>query len=59
MPRRNRPLDKKRLSDARALWAAANTRVEEILGRESAVALRSLADEVASGEFLAAYSNGE
>ena len=53
------PLGKKRLSEALVLWAAANNRVDEVLGRESAATLRSLADQVASDQFLAAYSNGE
>lgn len=43
------------------LWAAANRQVEEVLGSESATALRTLADFVSSDEFLAAYSgdNGD
>lgn len=38
------------------LWAAANRQVEDVLGSESAIALRTLADYVSSDEFLAAYS---
>lgn len=41
---------------ALGLWAAANSRVEEVLGHASAALLRSLADEVASDDFLAAYN---
>jgi hypothetical protein len=37
------------------LWAEANNRVEDVLGRDSAATLRALADEVASDEFLASY----
>jgi hypothetical protein len=48
----------KRLSQALVLWANANNRVEVVLGRDSAATLRSLADEVASDEFLAANSTG-
>jgi DNA-binding MarR family transcriptional regulator len=48
-------LGKKRLSEALVLWAEANNRVEDVLGRDSAATLRALADEVASDEFLAAY----
>lgn len=48
-------LGKKRLSEALVLWAEANSRVEDVLGRDSAATLRALADEVASDEFLAAY----
>jgi DNA-binding MarR family transcriptional regulator len=49
-------LGRKRLAEAVGLWAAANDRVEDVLGRDSAATLRALADEVASDEFLAAYS---
>jgi DNA-binding MarR family transcriptional regulator len=49
-------LGKKRLSDALVLWAAANNRVEEVLGSDSAAALRALADQVASDEFYEAYT---
>jgi DNA-binding MarR family transcriptional regulator len=52
-------LGKKRLAEALVLWTAANSRVEEVLGRDSAATLRSLADEVASDEFLAAYGAEE
>lgn len=43
------------------LWAAANRQVEDVLGSESANALRTLADFVSSDEFLIAYSgdNGD
>lgn len=37
------------------LWAAANRQVEDVLGSESANALRTLADYVSSDEFLRAY----
>jgi len=49
-------LGKKRLSQALVLWANANNRVEVVLGSDSAARLRSLADQVASDEFLATYS---
>jgi DNA-binding MarR family transcriptional regulator len=48
-------LGKKRLAEALVLWSAANSRVEEVLGPDSAATLRALADEVASDEFLVAY----
>jgi DNA-binding MarR family transcriptional regulator len=38
-------------------WTEVNERVEVVLGRESAAALRALADHVASDEFLAAYES--
>ncbi|WGS54072.1 MarR family winged helix-turn-helix transcriptional regulator [Paraburkholderia sp. D15] len=38
-------------------WTEVNERVERVLGRESAAALRALADRVASDEFLAAYES--
>jgi DNA-binding MarR family transcriptional regulator len=44
-----------RLHEALVLWATANQRVEQVLGSDSASALRALADHVASDEFLAAY----
>jgi DNA-binding MarR family transcriptional regulator len=50
------PLGKARLKEALVLWAAANHRVENVLGPASAVALRQLADQVASEEFMAGYS---
>jgi DNA-binding MarR family transcriptional regulator len=50
------PLGKTRLEDALQLWAAANRRVEIILGPQSAENLRGLADQVASQEFLDAYA---
>src|SRR5206468_3414337 len=49
------PLGKTRLSEAMVLWAAANDRVEAVLGPASAASLRALADQVASDAFLAAY----
>jgi DNA-binding MarR family transcriptional regulator len=52
-------LGKKRLSEALVLWAAANNRVEDVLGSDSAATLRTLADEVASDEFLTAYGKGD
>lgn len=52
-------LGRKRLGEAVVLWAEANNRVEDVLGRDSAATLRALADEVASDEFLAAYSAGK
>lgn len=45
---------KRRLHAALAHWADANQRVEVVLG-PSAAALRTLADDVASPEFLEAY----
>ncbi|HVI55802.1 MAG TPA: MarR family winged helix-turn-helix transcriptional regulator [Luteibacter sp.] len=41
------------------LWAAANRQVEDVLGSDSANALRTLADYVSSDAFLAAYSGGD
>jgi DNA-binding MarR family transcriptional regulator len=38
-------------------WTKVNARVEVVLGRESAAALRALADHVASDEFLTAYES--
>ena len=49
---------RKRLEAASALWAAANHRVETVLGPESAGMLRALADRVASEEFRQAYAAG-
>jgi DNA-binding MarR family transcriptional regulator len=43
-----------RLREAIVLWADANQRVEQVLG-SSAAALRALADDVISPEFLEAY----
>jgi DNA-binding MarR family transcriptional regulator len=48
-----------RLHEAVAYWARANQRVEQVLGRESAVSLRALADHVASDAFLDAYIDGQ
>jgi DNA-binding MarR family transcriptional regulator len=50
-------LGRKRLADGIALWAAANRRVEAVLG-SSANMLRALADRVSSNEFLDAYKAG-
>jgi DNA-binding MarR family transcriptional regulator len=47
-------LGEARLREALVLWADANQRVENVLGK-SAAALRALADNVASPEFLEAY----
>ena len=44
-----------RLEDGATHWADANARVEAVLGTEAAAALRALADQVSSDEFLAAY----
>ena len=52
-------LGKARLREALPLWAAANRRVETFLGPVSAEKLRSLADQVASQEFLDAYTAGK
>ena len=49
------PRGKARLSKAVAYWAAANDRVEAVLGPVSAANLRALADQVSSDAFLAAY----
>jgi DNA-binding MarR family transcriptional regulator len=49
-------LGKARLREAYLLWAAANRRVETVLGPVSAEKLRSLADQVASQEFFDAYT---
>jgi hypothetical protein len=47
---------KARLREAYLLWAAANRLVETVLGPVSAEKLQSLADQVASQEFLDAYT---
>jgi DNA-binding MarR family transcriptional regulator len=52
------PVGSDRLHEAAEHWAAANQRVEEVLGSDSAAALRALADYVASEDFLVAY-NGD
>lgn len=49
------PLGKTRLSEAVVYWAAANDRVEAVLGPDSAAKLRALADQVSSDAFLAVY----
>ena len=46
----------KRLEEGAAHWADANARVEAVLGADVAAALRALADQVSSDEFLAAYA---
>ena len=53
------PLGRTRLQDALQLWAAANRRVEGVLGSSLAEDLRGLADQVASQEFLDAYAARE
>jgi DNA-binding MarR family transcriptional regulator len=50
------PLGTRRLQEALQLWAAANRRVEAVLGPLLAEKLRGLADRVASQEFLDAYA---
>ena len=45
----------KRVEEAAAHWADANARVEAVLGQDAAAALRALADQVSSDDFLAAY----
>jgi DNA-binding MarR family transcriptional regulator len=50
------PSGRTRLQDALQLWAAANRRVEGVLGSALAEDLRGLADQVASPEFLDAYA---
>jgi DNA-binding MarR family transcriptional regulator len=47
-------LGEARLRDGIALWADANQRVELVLG-SSAIALRTMADDVTSPQFLKAY----
>ncbi|HEY4078250.1 MAG TPA: MarR family winged helix-turn-helix transcriptional regulator [Rhizomicrobium sp.] len=47
---------KTRFQEALVLWDKANSRVEVVLGPASAAALRALADEVASEEFLDIYN---
>lgn len=49
----------KRLREAHVRWTAANERVDKVLGRKSAAALRELADHIASDEFLAAYDKAQ
>ena len=46
----------KRLEEGAAHWADANARVEAVLGADAAAALRALADQVSSDEFLVAYA---
>lgn len=47
-----------RLQTAFEHWREANERVEAALGADAALALRQLADQVASDAFLAAYERG-
>jgi DNA-binding MarR family transcriptional regulator len=51
-------LGRNRLDDGTMLWAAANRRVEAVLGSASARMLRALADQVSSQKFLDAYKSG-
>ena len=48
-----------RLEAAAAHWADANARVEAVLGTDAAAALRALADQVSSDEFLVAYRQAQ
>ena len=50
-------LGKARFQEALVLWDQANSRVEVVLGPESAAALRKLADQIGSEEFLDAYNS--
>jgi DNA-binding MarR family transcriptional regulator len=50
-------LGRTRLSAGMVRWAAANDRVEVVLGSAAAASLRALADQVASDAFLAAYQS--
>jgi DNA-binding MarR family transcriptional regulator len=52
-------LGRARLRKALVLWAAANRRVETVLGPASARKLRGLADLVASQEFVDAFTAGK
>lgn len=52
------PLGKARYQQAYVVWVEANQRVEAILGAAAAEKLRSLADDVASQDFLDAYVSG-
>ncbi|MER9327020.1 MarR family transcriptional regulator [Mesorhizobium sp. M0488] len=49
---------KARYQQACVVWVEVNRRVEAILGSEAAERLRSLADDVASQDFLDAYAAG-
>jgi DNA-binding MarR family transcriptional regulator len=51
------PAGTARLTEAGAHWAAANERVEAVLGVDAAAMLRTLADRVSSDEFLAAFND--
>jgi len=53
------PLGLSQLSKALEYWAKANSRVESVLGAESAATLRFLSDYVASDEFLVVYQQAE
>jgi hypothetical protein len=46
---------KARLLEAMGLWAHTNERVERLLGADSAVLLRAMADAIASEDFLEQY----
>lgn len=46
---------KVRLKQALQAWSAVNHHIEEVLGAESAILLRLLADKVASDDFLLMY----
>lgn len=46
---------KARLLEAMGLWAQTNARVERLLGADSAVMLRAIADAIASQDFLEQY----
>ena len=48
-----------RLNEALVHWAEANERVEAVLGSGAAEMLRSLADHVASDEFLVEYAQAQ
>lgn len=49
------PVGKARLLEAMGLWAQTNERVERLLGADSAVLLRAMADAIASDDFLEQY----
>jgi DNA-binding MarR family transcriptional regulator len=48
---------KVRLHEALVHWERVNRRVEEVLGGDSAAALRALADHIASDDFLRQYND--
>ncbi|BDU18946.1 MarR family transcriptional regulator [Dyella sp. GSA-30] len=47
------------LREAHARWSVVNQHVEDVLGTDAAATLRSLADHVASDEFLAVYNKAK